>query len=191
MLDLRTLARYVVFAVFILSAFVAGAAWAVRTRRVSPFGALGRALRAVSDPLIRPVEARVVRLGGNPVNAGWWLVVVVAIAGVVLLSLFDWVLRASDQIAAAVSGGPRAMVEFLVLAIYDILFAAVVLRVIASWFGFFRYARWMRPVYALTDWLLKPIQRLLPPMGAIDWSPLVAILALYVMKRLLLGLVQS
>ena len=68
--DFRVLARYAVFAVFVLSVVVAFAAWLVRARRVSPFGALGRALRAASDPLIRPVEARLVRLGGNPVNAG-------------------------------------------------------------------------------------------------------------------------
>src|SRR2546428_820152 len=73
MLDLHTLARYAVVAVFTLSVVIAFAAWLVRARRVSPFGALGRALRAASDPLIRPVEARLVRLGGNPVNAGWWL----------------------------------------------------------------------------------------------------------------------
>src|SRR2546428_6820785 len=79
MLDLHTLARYAVFAVFVLSVVVAFASWLVRARRVSPFGTLGRTLRAMSDPLIRPVEARLVRLGGNPVNAGWWLVVVVAV----------------------------------------------------------------------------------------------------------------
>src|SRR2546422_11552664 len=76
--DLHTLARYAVFAVFVLSVVVAFASWLVRARRVSPFGTLGRTLRAMSDPLIRPVEARLVRLGGNPVNAGWGLVVVVA-----------------------------------------------------------------------------------------------------------------
>src|SRR2546425_12010347 len=79
--DLHTLARYAVFAVFVLSVVVAFASWLVRARRVSPFGTLGRTLRALSDPLIRPVEARLVRLGGHPVNAGWWLVVVVAGAG--------------------------------------------------------------------------------------------------------------
>src|SRR2546422_11154422 len=76
--DLHTLARYAVFAVFVLSVVVAFASWLVRARRVSPFGTLGRALRALSDPLIRPREARLGRLGGNPVNAGWGLVVVVA-----------------------------------------------------------------------------------------------------------------
>src|SRR5205809_755860 len=99
--DLHPLARYAVFAAFSLSVLVAFASWLVRARRVSPFGALGRMLRAMSEPVIRPVEARLVRLGGNPVNAGWWLVVVVAVAGVVLLSPLDCAVRAPYGIAAA------------------------------------------------------------------------------------------
>src|SRR5207249_1209410 len=106
--DFRVLVRYAVFAVFVLSVVVAFTAWLVRARRVSPFGALGRALRAASDPLIRPVEMRLVRLGGNPVNAGWWLVVVVALGSVVLLSLLDWAVGLFYGISAAAGGRPRA-----------------------------------------------------------------------------------
>ena len=187
--DFRVLVRYAVFAVFVLSVVVAFTAWLVRARRVSPFGALGRALRAASDPLIRPVEMRLVRLGGNPVNAGWWLVVVVALGGVVLLSLLDWAVGLFYGISAAAGGGPRAMLAFLIGALYSVLFAALLLRVIGSWFGLFRYSRWMRPAYALTDWLVEPIRRLLPPMGALDWSPLVAWLVLWLLKQLLLNVV--
>ncbi len=187
--DFRVLVRYAVFAVFVLSVVVAFTAWLVRARRVSPFGALGRALRAASDPLIRPVEVRLVRLGGNPVNAGWWLVVVVALGGVVLLSLLDWAVGLFYGISAAAGGGPRAVLAFLIGALYSVLFAALLLRVIGSWFGLFRYSRWMRPAYALTDWLVEPIRRLLPPMGALDWSPLVAWLVLWLLKQLLLNVV--
>src|SRR5438105_15227528 len=73
--ELQLALRYVVFATFAASVLVALASWLVRTRRISPFGALGRTLRAASDPLIRPIEARLVRAGGNPVHAGWWLAV--------------------------------------------------------------------------------------------------------------------
>jgi len=187
--DFRVLVRYAVFAVFVLSVVVAFTAWLVRARRVSPFGALGRALRAASDPLIRPVEMRLVRLGGDPVNAGWWLVVVVALGGVVLLSLLDWAVGLFYGISAAAGGGPRAVLAFLIGALYSVLFAALLLRVIGSWFGLFRYSRWMRPAYALTDWLVEPIRRLLPPMGALDWSPLVAWLVLWLLKQLLLNVV--
>src|SRR5947208_16794461 len=102
--DLHTLARYAVFTAFTLSVLIALASWLVRARHVSPFGALGRMLRAVSDPVIRPVEGRLVRLGGNPVNAGWWLGVVVAIGGVVLLSLLDWIVGAFCGLARAGGG---------------------------------------------------------------------------------------
>ena len=56
--DIQAVLRYLVFTAFALSVLVAAAAWLVRTRRVSPFGTLGRALRTASDPLIRPVETR-------------------------------------------------------------------------------------------------------------------------------------
>src|SRR5437879_8870236 len=84
MYDAHTILRIVVFAAFCLAALVALAGWLVRTRRVSPFGGVGRTLRSVTDPVLRPVETRLVRLGGNPVHAGWWLVVLVAVAGVLL-----------------------------------------------------------------------------------------------------------
>ncbi|MGH7546947.1 MAG: YggT family protein [Gemmatimonadales bacterium] len=187
--EILVFARYAVFTAFAVSVLVATASWLVRTRRVSPFGALGRALRAASDPLIRPVETRLVRRGGNPVHAGWWLVIVVTIAGLVLLWLMDWIVRAFYTTSAALTSGPRALLVLLIGAAYYILSISLLLRVLASWFGFFRYARWMRPAYALTDWLVEPIRRLLPPTGAIDWSPLVAWLALWMVKELLLNVV--
>src|SRR3989442_14714912 len=164
----RVLVRCAVFGVFVLSVVVAFTAWLVRARRVSPFGALGRALRGASDPLIRPVEVRLVRLGGNPVNAGWWLVVVVALGGVVLLSLLDWAVGLFYGISAAAGGGPRAVLAFLIGALYSVLFAALLLRVIGSWFGLFPYSPWMRPAYALTDLLGAAIPPLPPPAGAAD-----------------------
>src|SRR6266540_2338980 len=92
---------------------------------------------------------------------------------------------------AALAAGPRGAIALAIVALYNVLFVALVLRVVASWFGFFRYARWMRPVYALTDWLVEPIRRLLPPMGALDWSPLLAWLALWALQRMLLSFVAA
>ena len=46
----------------------------------------------------------------------------------------------------------------------------------------------MRPVVALTDWIIEPVRRLLPPMGMIDFSPMVAWLILWVLRGFVLGL---
>jgi uncharacterized protein YggT (Ycf19 family) len=40
----------------------------------------------------------------------------------------------------------------------------------------------MRPIYWLTDWIVEPIRRILPPTGAFDFSPVVALVVLYVLK---------
>src|SRR2546426_10078011 len=110
MYDVHTILRVLVFAAFCLAALVALAGWLVRTRRVSPFGGVGRTLRSVTDPVLRPVETRLVRLGGNPVHAGWWLVVLVAVAGVLLLSLIDWLGRPARRVFAAAARRPAGLV---------------------------------------------------------------------------------
>jgi YggT family protein len=187
--ELQVAIRYLVFAAFAASVLVALASWLARTRRISPFGALGRTLRTVSEPLIRPVETRLVRAGGNPVHAGWWLVVAVAAAGVVLITLWNWVVDTAFSVAAAYAAGPRATIALAVDVVYRIIYVALWVRVLAGWVGYFRYSRWVRPAYALTDWLVEPIRRVLPPAGGFDWSPLAALLALWVLKRVLLTIV--
>src|SRR3989442_6793624 len=91
--ELQVVVRYGVFSLFVLSALVALASWVVRTRRLSPFGPVGRALRGATEPVLRPVERRLVRLGGNPVHAGWWLVVVVAACAQLLPSLRELIIH--------------------------------------------------------------------------------------------------
>jgi YggT family protein len=45
----------------------------------------------------------------------------------------------------------------------------------------------MRPFYALTDWLIEPIRRIVPPVGMFDLSPLVALIVLWGLKFILLA----
>src|SRR6266566_3819600 len=116
--ELQVVVRYGVFSLFVLSALVALASWLVRTRRLSPFGPVGRALRGATEPVLRPVERRLVRLGGNPVHAGWWLVVVVAAGGVLLLSLLDWIIHTVESVVGSVANGPRGVVLLLIPLAY-------------------------------------------------------------------------
>lgn len=181
--------RYAVFVVFMVALIAAVASWLVRTRRVSPFSQLGRSLKTASDPLITPVERRLVRGGGNPVHAGTWLVVGVAIAGLLLIFGLDWATSFFEQAYWSFTHGFKPLYRFLVDFTYKVLMFALLARVIGSWFGVFRYARWMRVVYFLTDWIVNPIRKFLPPVGALDVSPIVAWLALYLVMKFLLTVV--
>src|SRR2546422_649169 len=137
----QVVVRYGVFSLFVLSALVALASWLVRTRRLSPFGPVGRALRGATEPVLRPVERRLVRLGGNPVHAGWWLVVVVAAGGVLLLSLLGWIIHTAGAGVGAVADGPRrGGLPLVPLASWGLV-AAPMLRGGAGGFGVFRCPR--------------------------------------------------
>ena len=182
------LVRYSVFAFVALAALAAFGSWLVRTRRVSPFSALGRGLRSATDPILRPVERRIVRMGGNPAHAGGWLIVLTAVAGIILISLLGWLLTTFQTVQVAAHGGPRATLALMVHLAYRILVFAILVRVIASWFGAFRYSRWIRPAYILTDWIVEPIRRVVPPLGPFDISPLVAWFALWVLRQVLLSM---
>ncbi|OLC89811.1 MAG: hypothetical protein AUG85_04790 [Gemmatimonadetes bacterium 13_1_20CM_4_66_11] len=70
---------------------------------------------------------------------------------------------------------------------YRVLFAALLVRVIAAWFGMFRYSRWVRPAYILTDWIVEPMRRIVPLVGAFDLSPLVAMIVLSLVRQILLS----
>jgi YggT family protein len=92
-------------------------------------------------------------------------------------------------LSVAANGGPRVWLRLLVSAIFTILMAAILIRVIASWFGIGPYRRWMRPVVALTSWLIDPIRRILPPVGMFDFSPMVAWLVLYVVRGFVMSMI--
>ncbi|HET7791153.1 MAG TPA: YggT family protein [Gemmatimonadales bacterium] len=189
MYEVLTVVRYGVLALFGLAAVAAAGSWLVRTRRISPFSPLGRALRWASDPLLRPVERALVRGGGNPAHAAGWLIVLVAVAGILLITGLETGTRWAFQLEDAVRSGPVAIFVLLVNVAYTVLFIALIARVVGTWFGLFRYARWMRLAYTLTDWLVEPIRRLLPPTGMLDFSPLVAWLVLILLRLFLLRVV--
>ncbi len=161
---------------------VAGLSWLVRARKISPFSPVGRGMRRLTDPVINPIERVVVRRGGNPVQAGWWLVILVAVIGVVVLAIVQFIIESGHRLAFAAALGPRALIGTGVDVVYYVLVVALFIRVIGGWFGYFRYTRWMRPMYWLTDWIVEPIRRILPPMGQVDFSPLVAWLLLMVLR---------
>ncbi|MDQ3223199.1 MAG: YggT family protein [Gemmatimonadota bacterium] len=180
--------RIVVIVALAYAAVVALTHWATRSRRINPFGAWARFIRKLSDPLLLPLERRIIRFGGSPQNAPLWLLGIVIGAGLVLLSLTSWLIGTAAGLMMIAQGGARVWGRVLVGAIFTVLMAAILIRVIGSWLGVGPYNRWMRPVYALTSWLIDPIRKILPPMGMIDFSPMVAWLVLYVVRGFVRGM---
>ena len=77
-----------------------------------------------------------------------------------------------------------AVIELLLLAINVFLFA-ILIQVIISWINPGSYNPVNALLHSLTQPLLGPIQRIMPPVSGIDLSPLFAITGLQVLKMLI------
>lgn len=181
--------RILVVAALAYASAVAGTAWAVRNRRISPFGAWPRFIRRIGDPVLRPMERRVVRLGGNPQDASLWLVAAVILGGLLFISLVHWLIALAYTLSALTRASPREWARFAVSGLFSLVMIALFVRVISSWFGILPSARWMRPFTILTDWIIEPIRRILPPLGMVDFSPMVAWLVLWLARSVVLGMI--
>jgi YggT family protein len=171
------------FAMAAVLAVVCGVDWLVRTRRLDPFGSVARFMRANVQPLIVPVERRVVRAGGLPSSAPWWALVFVVLAGIVLISLLEFLRSQLSSAFFAIGSGPAAVYRLIIAWTFELLQVALVVRVVLSWVHV-RPESWIvRWSWRLTEWFLRPLRRLIPPLGTIDITPLIA--------WLLLGLVAG
>jgi YggT family protein len=175
--------RYALFVAAVVVGIVAAVDWAVRTRRLNPFGGIARFFRRTIDPLMVPIERRVVRSGGRPSSAPLWTLGVVVVGGLLLIALFDFVTGQLAAVSSAVSFGPRGVLVLLVGWTFALLRIALIVRVISSWIRVSPYSPWIRWSYSLTEWMLAPLRRVIPLLGGIDITPIVA--------YLVLGLIQG
>ncbi|MFL5578646.1 MAG: YggT family protein [Gemmatimonadaceae bacterium] len=180
--------RVALFAIAALLAAVCAVDWAVRTRRISPFGPVARFFRANVDPLIAPVERRVVRAGGLPTSAPWWALAAVVVGGILLISLLTFLGEQIVFVYGSVAAGPRGIYRLLVSATFSLLQIALLVRVASSWFRISPYSGWVRWSYALTEPILRPLRKVVPTIGMIDITPIIAYFVLQIAAGFLLGL---
>lgn len=148
--------------------------WAVRTRRVNVFGGAARFARSKIDPMIAPIERRVVNAGGNPASAPLWALAAVVIGGILVVSLLDFLRAEIYGLMFAVQSGPRGILRLIVSWLFDFLRIALLVRVVSSWLPISPNSKWIRWSYAVSEPILKPLRQVIPNLGMIDITPILA-----------------
>ena len=162
--------------------------WLVRTRRINPFNPVARFMRSTIDPLMVPIERRIVRAGGMPTSAPWWTLVFIVVVSIVVISLLDWLGSQLLMAGAFAQRGPAGLAALLVRWTFGLLQLALIVRIVSSWFGASPYSPWIRWSYRLTDPILQPLRQIVPTIGFIDITPIIAWLLLSLLERLILSL---
>jgi YggT family protein len=174
--------RTALFWLALIAAVIALVDWAVRTRKLNPFGPIARFFRRFVDPLMHPAERRIVRAGGQPASAPWWTLVAVVVGGLLLIWLLEFLQSVFLSVMVGIQS-PQGIAMLLISWAFALFRIALFVRIISSWFQISPWSRWIRWSYVLTEWLLAPLRKVVPTMGPFDVTPLVALLLLYVLER--------
>ena len=75
---------------------------------------------------------------------------------------------------------------YLVIAIVRVLDLAILARVLLSWVSVSRDNRLVLFILEITEPILGPIRRVVPPLGGLDLSPMIAWILIEMAQRVLL-----
>ncbi|MFL5617760.1 MAG: YggT family protein [Gemmatimonadaceae bacterium] len=170
---------------------VAAADWAVRTRRLNPFGGVARFLRARVDPQLAGIERRVLRAGGRPTATPLWALMAYVIAAILVLAALQMLSSLMLEVVRATTLGGASLVLLVVGWTFGFLTFALLVRVISSWIPGLGASRWLRWSYGATEWMLRPLRGLIPSVGVIDITPIVAYIALIVLRWAVENILRS
>ena len=138
--------------------------------RADFYNPLCEAIITVTNPPLRPMRRYIPSLKGLDT------------ASVVLLLTLQMI---NTWLIASLLGTAPAFVGLFVTAIGELLsklvwtfIGAVIIQVIMSWVAAGVYNPVVEIIYSLTDPLMRPARRAVPPIGGLDFSPLVVIIAL-------------
>jgi len=129
----------------------------------------------VTQPILTPMRRMIPSIGGFD-TATFVLALVVAIVKV-------YILIAMGMMQASVIGVFIFSIGIVIKEIFKMIFWVLILQAILSW-----VSQGRSPIEyvmrQLTEPLLAPIRRFIPPMGGLDFSVLVALIALQFLQML-------
>jgi len=150
---------------------------------LNPFSRPIMYVRRMSDPLVNPVRRSLIQFGFGPNITPLVVILIAILLGWFVLQLADSILL---TVAGVIDGVQRArivaVVGFLLYGFLDVYMLLIVIRIVFSWGNVSYTNRVMRFLVNATDPILVPMQRIVPPLGVFDISPLVALLLLWLLK---------
>ena len=155
----------------------------------NPFGKVGRFsyyLKKYTDRFVYPA-ARF--LANFRVDTRLAPVVTILIAAVLVFFALQIIWNTFfiiDGLTKAVSAGNiKAIIGFLLYALLSIFVLFIFIRFISSWFVFTRNT-FLGFVKKVTDPVLIPFQRLIPPIGMFDISAMILLILIHLLQTLVL-----
>jgi YggT family protein len=155
---------------------------------LNPFGWASRTLRRLTDPFVVPVRGSLRQVGVDPKFAALVVILVSILLGYFVVQLVSTIaMTLSGVITSLQSGAIISVLGFILFGLLALYILLIMMRVIFSW-GMISYTnRVMRFLVDTTEPLLGPLRHMIPKLGPLDISPLVAILILWLFQAAIAG----
>ena len=155
---------------------------------VNPFSRPALLLRRITDPMVGPLRRSLLHLGVEPNFAPLILILIVILLGWFVIQLSQSLLTTiSSTLDSAQQGAFVRVLGYLIYGALDIYMLLIFIRIIFSW-GTVSYTnRIMRFLLNVTEPVLGPFRRMIPPLGPFDISPIAAIILIMLLKAAVQG----
>ena len=154
---------------------------------LNPFGWPARTVRNLTDPFVNPVRRGLLRAGLEPKLAPLLTILIAVLLGWFAVQLVFAVLYTFDGIIRSLERADIirlvGYVLFGLLAVYALM---IFMRIIFSW-GVNSVNRVLRFLIRVTEPVLGPFRRLIPPLGMFDISPIVVLLLISLFQQAIQG----
>jgi len=155
---------------------------------LNPFAWASRTIRRLTDGLVMPVRGGLRNFGMDPKFAPLVAILLVILLGWFLLQLVGTIFT---TIVGVLDSAPRgavvALLGFLLNGLISIYILLIIMRIVFSW-GMVSYGNpVMRFLVNATEPLLGPLRRMIPPLGWIDISPIIAFFILWLFQAAIVG----
>lgn len=175
-----------IFITFVLQVvgFIFLARFLLQACRVDFYNPISQGLIKATDPILKPI--RLVLPGYRNLDFAAFLVAVLVqiLLIVAIASLRNIYVGGTASIIG--QGVMRTILEVLWILRWSIFIV-----IIASWIAPGNYHPALALLHQLCEPILAPARRLIPPLGGLDFSPLVVILALLLLESALPQIYQS
>ncbi|HEU4509208.1 MAG TPA: YggT family protein [Pyrinomonadaceae bacterium] len=155
---------------------------------LNPFGWMSRTVRRVTDGIVVPVRGALRGFGVDPKYAPLVVILLVVLLGFFVLQLVGTIATTLAGILTSLErGAPVAVLGFILYGLLSLYILLIMIRIIFSWGGLGYTNRLMRFLINVTEPLLGPLRRVIPPLGMFDISPIVAFLLLWLFQAAVAG----
>jgi YggT family protein len=154
---------------------------------INPFSWTARNIGRLTDPMVNPVRRGLARAGLDPKLAPLLTILIAALLGYFAVQLVWAVMYTLSGIVSSLQRGAIISLVgytlFGILAVYSLL---IFMRIVFSW-GASSVNRVLRFLIKVTEPVLGPARRIIPPLGMFDISPIVVLLLIRLFQEAIAG----